>query len=104
MACATVAALPAERTRGAVQERAEQPVGHSGVEAAADEGPHCDDETVAGGIVEQRPRNRRREHACDPREPGDRQDRLLACLCGGVGVVPESREDGAWALEDEDRP
>jgi hypothetical protein len=100
---APVRSLSAQRLGRAVDECAAEPVAQRAVEAAADERPHRDDESVALGLVEQRPRDRGRQHTGDAGEPIEREHRLLPSLRSVVRVVAERREDGARRLQDEQR-
>ena len=53
--------------------------------------------------LEERLGHRRSEHGSDAREPEDREQRLLARLGTGLGVVPQRREHRTGALEHEER-
>ena len=95
---APVAPLSPERARRAVHQRAAEPEDEHPVQPAADERPDRDHEAVTQRVVEQRTRRRRHEHACDAREPEQREHGLLPRVRRLIGVVAERREDGTRRL------
>ena len=93
-----VRASRAERTRRAVEDRAEEPVRRGARRAARQEDPDDEQQAV---VAPRRARGERERHA---RKEHDQQHGL-----GAVGrrlrrIVAERGEDGARRLEDEHRP
>jgi hypothetical protein len=99
-----VAPLAAEDARGRVDERAAEPERERAVESAADERPDRDDEPIHPLVVEQPAGDGSREDGRDPREPDQREQRLLPRARGVVGVVPQRCEDRPRSLQHEQRP
>jgi hypothetical protein len=87
-----------------VRDLADDVVEEEAVEPTGEERPDRRERAVDLEVVADVTRDGGGEDRRDAGEPDERAGDVLAVACGFVGVVTERSEDGARALQDEERP